>query len=124
MKKTHPDSIENPTPAGSEDLDPTRLSTVTRRADSARLRNPKHVVSLGKIFNVAQDADTRTLLAHASENLALLSVMTTRLAAQLEGPHRSVVLAIQQLAGLAEIQINQALDNLDAPQSTVKPVCH
>lgn len=79
---------------------------------------------MSKIFKVAPDADTHILLAHASENLALLSVITSKLATQLEGPHRNAVLAIQQLAGLAEILINRTLENLDAPQSTIKPVCH
>ncbi|MEB0223057.1 DUF6124 family protein [Pseudomonas sp. 10S4] len=79
---------------------------------------------MSKIFKVAPDVDTITLLAHASENLALLSVMTSKLATQLDSPHRNVVLAIQQLAGLAEILINRALENLDYPQSPIKPICH
>lgn len=56
--------------------------------------------------------------------LASLDVMTTDLTDQLEGSHRKVALAIQQLAVLAEMFINRALDNLDSPESSVKPVCH
>ncbi|MBK5549081.1 hypothetical protein JFU49_02095 [Pseudomonas sp. TH03] len=124
MKKNDPDSTENPIATVSEDLGPTRVSNVTRIDRGARLRTPKKSVPVSKIFKVAPDVDTITLLAHASENLALLSVMTSKLATQLDSPHRNVVLAIQQLAGLAEILINRALENLDYPQSPIKPVCH
>ncbi|MBB2887900.1 hypothetical protein FHR69_003840 [Pseudomonas umsongensis] len=31
---------------------------------------------------------------------------------------------MQQLAVLAEMLINRALDNLDSPMPTIEPVCH
>ncbi|MCP1441762.1 hypothetical protein J3D54_000894 [Pseudomonas sp. GGS8] len=65
-----------------------------------------------------------TLLGHTSETLASLNVMTTDLADQLEGSHRNVALAMQQLAVLAEMLINRALDNLDSPVSAVTPARH
>jgi hypothetical protein len=70
------------------------------------------------------DVDTPTLLAHASETLASMNVMTTDLADQLEGSHRNVALPIQQLAVLAEMLINRALDNLDSSLPAVTPVSH
>lgn len=70
------------------------------------------------------DVDTPTLLAHASETLASLNVMTTDLADladQLEGSHRNMALAMQQLAVLAEMLINRTLDNLDSPCQQSRP---
>ena len=122
MKKTNP--LENPTLSESEDLDLTQLSQATQRAVSARLRNPKQPDPVSHVFTILPDVDTPTLLAHASETLASLNVMTTDLADQLEGSHRNVALAIQQLAVLAEMLINRALDNLDSPTPAVMPVCH
>lgn len=122
MKKTNP--FENPTLSESEDLDLTQLSKATQRAVSARLRNPKQPDPVSHVFTILPDVDTPTLLAHASETLASLNVMTTDLADQLEGSHRNVALAMQQLAVLAEMLINRALDNLDSPLPVVEPVCH
>jgi hypothetical protein len=122
MKKTNP--LENPTLSESEDLDLTQLSQATQRAVSARLRNPKHPDPVSQVFTILPDVDTPTLLGHASETLASLNVMTTDLADHLEGSHRNVALAMQQLAVLAEMLINRALDNLDSPTPAIAPVCH
>jgi hypothetical protein len=122
MKKTNP--LENPTLSESEDLDLTQLSQATQRAVSARLRNPKHPDPVSHVFTILPDVDTPTLLGHASETLASLNVMTTDLADQLEGSHRNMALAMQQLAVLAEMLINRALDNLDSPMPAIEPVCH
>jgi hypothetical protein len=124
MKKNDPDSPESPSVTVSEEPGPTRVSNVTRIDRGARSRTPKKSAPVSKVFAVAPDVDTAILLAHASENLALLSVMTSKLAAQLDSPHRNVVMAIQQLAGLAEMLINRAMENLDYPHSPIKPVCH
>ncbi|WP_416769254.1 DUF6124 family protein [Pseudomonas sp. RHF3.3-3] len=67
------------------------------------------------LFTVVPDIDTRSLLCHASETLASLNVMTTDLASELEGSHRSVVLAVQQLTELGELLVNRALNNLEPP---------
>ncbi|WP_460147995.1 DUF6124 family protein [Pseudomonas sp. S2_A02] len=122
MKKTNPP--EDPTLSESEDLDLTQLSQATQRAVSARLRDPKQPDPVSHVFTILPEVDTPTLLAHASETLASMNVMTTDLADQLEGSHRNVALAIQQLAVLAEMLINRALDNLDSPTPMVTPVCH
>ncbi|UVM39517.1 DUF6124 family protein [Pseudomonas sp. B21-017] len=122
MKKTNP--LENPTLSESEDLDLTQLSQATQRAVSARLRNPKHPDPVSHVFTILPDVDTPTLLGHASETLASLNVMTTDLADHLEGSHRNVALAMQQLAVLAEMLINRVLDNLESPLPVVEPVCH
>ena len=124
MKKTTRNPLENPATPESETLDLDQLSKATQRAVSARLRDPKQPDPVSHIFTILPDVDTPTLLAHASETLASMNVMTTDLADQLEGSHRNVALAIQQLAVLAEMLINRALDNLDSPTPAVTPVCH
>jgi len=124
MKKTKPKPRGNPVTPESETLDLTQLSKATQRAVSARLRNPKQPDPVSHVFTILPDVDTPTLLGHASETLASMNVMTTDLADQLEGSHRNVALAIQQLAALAEMLINRALDNLDSPMPAVTPVCH
>ncbi|MGF6704019.1 DUF6124 family protein [Pseudomonas frederiksbergensis] len=124
MKKTKPKPRGNPVTPESETLDLTQLSKATQRAVSARLRNPKQPDPVSHVFTILPDVDTPTLLGHASETLASMNVMTTDLADQLEGSHRNVALAIQQLAVLAEMLINRALDNLDSPLPAVTPVCH
>ena len=124
MKKTTRNPLENPAISESEELDLTQLSQATQRAVSARLRNPKQPDPVSHVFTILPDVDTPTLLGHASETLASMNVMTTDLADQLEGSHRNVALAMQQLAVLAEMLINRALDNLDSPTPMVTPVCH
>ncbi|KJZ33316.1 DUF6124 family protein [Pseudomonas fluorescens] len=69
------------------------------------------------MFLVASNMDTESLLAQACESLASASVMTSDFAANLIGPQRNTVLAIQQIIMLAELAVNRALDNVD-PQAT------
>ena len=68
------------------------------------------------MFLVAPNMDTESLLAQACESLASASVMTSDFAANLIGPQRNTVLAIQQIIMLAELAVNRALDNVD-PQA-------
>ena len=109
MKKNSP----NPPDSATEPTDLSALSKATERTVSARLRNPKRPDPISHVFTLLPDIDTPTLLAHACETLASLSVMTTDLACELEGSRRNVALAIQQLSVLAELLVNRALDNLD-----------
>lgn len=115
MKKTTRNPLETPSLPTSEDLDPIELSETAQRAVSARLRNPSHPDPVSHVFTIVPDVDTTTLLVHASETLASLNAMTTDLACELEGSRRNVALAIQQLAVLAELLVNRALDHLDQP---------
>ena len=65
------------------------------------------------MFLVAPNMDTESLLVQACESLASASVMTSDFAANLIGPQRNTVLAIQQIIMLAELAVNRALDNVD-----------
>lgn len=115
MKKVTPNPPEAPTSSTSDPVDPVPLSETAQRAVSARLRNPSHPDPVSHVFTIVPDVDTPTLLVHASETLASINAMTTDLAFELEGSRRNVALAIQQLAVLAELLVNRALDHLDQP---------
>jgi hypothetical protein len=111
LKKITP----NP-PETSTDTDPLDLSETTERAVSARLRNPSHTDPISHVFTITPGVDSITLLSHACETLASLNVLITDLACKLEGSKRNVALSIQQLAVIAELLVNQALDNVDPPE--------
>lgn len=122
MKKITLTLVENQATSEPETLEPTQLPQATERAVSARRRNLNR-----NIFSIRPDVDTLTLLAHASETLASLNVMTMDFADRLEGPQRNVALALQQLTMLTELLVNRARDNLD-PNASVAvgepPVLH
>jgi hypothetical protein len=115
MKNNIQNSLEKASLAESETLDLAELSKITERRVSARLRNPNHLDPVSHVFTILPDIDTPSLLAHACETLASLNVMSTDLACDLESSRRNVALAIQQLAVVAELLVNRALDNLDPP---------
>lgn len=112
MKKT---TQSSPDPSAFETVDISKLSEITEPLVSARLRNPKHPDPVSQVFTIVPDVDTISLLCHACETLASLNVMSTDLACELESSRRNVALAIQQMAVLAELLVNRALDNLDPP---------
>jgi hypothetical protein len=68
------------------------------------------------MFQVAPDQDNESLLVHACESLAQASLMTSDIAAYIDIPQRRTVLAIQQIIMLAELAVNQVLDNHEIPQ--------
>ncbi|VVP26827.1 hypothetical protein PS903_04049 [Pseudomonas fluorescens] len=115
MKNNIQNSLEKASLAESETLDLAELSKITERRVSARLRNPNHLDPVSHVFTILPDIDTPSLLAHACETLASINVMSTDLACDLESSRRNVALAIQQLAVVAELLVNRALDNLDPP---------
>ena len=119
MKKITPNPPETDTPSEPETLDLTQLSQATQRAVSARLRNPNHLDPISHVFTLRPNIDTPSLLTHASETLASLNVMSTDLACELESSRRNIALAIQQLAVLAQLLVNRALDNI-APLDEVE----
>ncbi|MGL6241626.1 DUF6124 family protein [Pseudomonas sp.] len=67
------------------------------------------------MFVVAPEIDSESLLAHACESLASASVMSSDFAANLVGPQRHTVLAIQQVIMLAELAVNRVLDRVELP---------
>ncbi|MEB0044066.1 MULTISPECIES: DUF6124 family protein [unclassified Pseudomonas] len=67
-----------------------------------------------KVFIVAPDVDCGSLLAVASESLASASLMASDFAGGLEGAHRHMALAIQQIIMLAELAVNRVQDSSQA----------
>ncbi|MGE7962814.1 DUF6124 family protein [Pseudomonas sp. NPDC089918] len=114
MKKVTPNPPESP----SDPLDPVPLSEITEPAVSARLRNPNHADPISHIFTIVPGVHTETLLSHACETLASLNVLITDLACKLESSNRNVALSIQQLAVVAQLLVNRALDNIDSLEGT------
>ncbi|PNB71940.1 hypothetical protein C1X64_22675 [Pseudomonas sp. GW456-E7] len=64
------------------------------------------------MFTIAPNIDTESLLTHACESLASVSVMASDFATFLDGPQRSMLLGIQQVIMLADLAVNRALDNV------------
>ncbi|MGF6096106.1 DUF6124 family protein [Pseudomonas sp. 18175] len=64
------------------------------------------------LFSVTPNADVETLLANASETLGSAREMASTLAFDLEGPQRSLVLAIHQLVEMGSLLVDQALEQV------------
>ncbi len=64
------------------------------------------------LFSVAPEADTETLLANASETLSSAREMASTLAFDLEGPQRSLVLAIHLLVEMGGLLVDRALEQV------------
>ena len=60
--------------------------------------------------------DTESLLANASETLGSASEMLMNFAVMLHTSHRKTALGIAQVVMLAELAVNQALDNVEIPK--------
>ena len=65
-----------------------------------------------RLFSVTPDADTETLLANASETLSSVCEMANTLAFDLEGPQRSLALAIHQLVEMGGLLVDRALEQV------------
>lgn len=122
MKKPRLTLIKNPNFPGSDTLDLDQLTAAVEHYRSARRNNPRPSVPMRNIYVINPDIDTSTLLAFASENVALATSIASDLITQLEEPHRSVAYAIHRLAVSAELSLNQLLANIEASESDIKPV--
>ncbi|RON44954.1 hypothetical protein BK666_16195 [Pseudomonas frederiksbergensis] len=118
MKKKTPNDSGSSDGSNNENIDLSKLSDITEPLVSARLRNPNRPDPVSHVFTILPNVDKETLLCHASETLASLNVMSTDLAGDLESSRRNVALAIQQLAAMAELLVNRALDLLELPDGS------
>ncbi|MGL6246609.1 DUF6124 family protein [Pseudomonas sp.] len=112
MKKFGKNDAQGTTDASHLRL--VRLGDTTGRDTSIRVRKPRRSVPISEILSVAPGVDTITLLRQASETLASLNAVIANFAGKLDGSNRIVLGAIQQLAGIAELLVKQARDNLDS----------
>lgn len=118
MKKSSPIATESSGLSASTTVPSPKRSKPTEQLVSVPLRTHTRLEPPSQFFAVVPDVDTESMLCHASETLASLSVMATDLARELEGPRRHVILAIQQLSALGELLVNRALDNLEPPHGS------
>lgn len=118
MKKFATKSAESPNDFPNNTVDSSSPAKVTEQLVSVPLRTHTLRKSANCFFAVVPDVDTESVLCHASETLASLSVMATDLARELEGPRRHVIVGIQQLSALGELLVNRALDNLEPPRGS------
>lgn len=80
-------------------------------------RHPRRTLPLKQLLSVRDDVDTMTLLAHASDLLESLAVISANFADELDGSRRHVAVAIKQLSALAEIVVCRARDQVAAQES-------
>ena len=120
MSKIVPDPPFNTTTSTAEATEAVTLLTdreAIKRALDYYLDPPDQYAPKPRrpstMFMVVPDMDSESLLAQACESLASASVMASDFAANLIGPQRNTVLAIQQIIMLAELAVNRALDNVD-----------
>ena len=74
--------------------------------------SPNPSPSDSTLFNVTAEADSETLLANASETLSSARELASTLAFDLEGPQRSLVLAIHQLVEIGGLLVDRALEQV------------
>ena len=122
MKKITPDPPESLVTSPYASDDAGRLHAAAERALDHYLKPPAMRGSVANkcpssIFAVVPGLDRESLLAHASETLASVSVMATDLAFELEGSRRQVALAIAQMISLGQLLVNRVLDDVDQPRS-------
>jgi hypothetical protein len=116
MKKFDKNDAQRPTDASHLKL--VRLGEASGRDTNIRVRKPRRSVPINQIFTIAPGVDTLTLLHQASETLASLNAVIANFAHKLDGSNRAMLGAIQQLAGIAQLLVNQARDNLDPGNDT------
>lgn len=74
--------------------------------------SPNPPSSDSRLFNVTAEADSETLLANASETLSSARELASTLAFDLEGPQRSLALAIHQLVEIGGLLVDRALEQV------------
>ncbi|MFW9269535.1 DUF6124 family protein [Pseudomonas sp. NR3] len=94
---------------------PTRNEAATNHLSPFSRQNQELPGPVGNIFTILPNIDTQSLLCHASETLASLNVISSDLAGELHGSHRSMAIALLQLTELGELLVNRALENLEPP---------
>ncbi|MCS3841201.1 hypothetical protein HNR03_005833 [Pseudomonas sp. JAI111] len=116
MKKFGKNDAQRPNDVSHLKL--VRLGETSGRDTNIRVRKPRRSVPINQILTIAPGVDTLTLLHQASETLASLNAVLANFAHKLDGSNRAMLGAIQQLAGIAQLLVNQARDNLDPGNDT------
>ncbi|RMP62722.1 hypothetical protein ALQ18_03308 [Pseudomonas marginalis pv. marginalis] len=76
-----------------------------------------------QLFTVNPHQNTEAVLVNASETLSSLNAMTCNLAFNLDTAQRATMLAIQQMAALAQLLVDRALEQVSpSPESKNGPL--
>ncbi|MFJ7314348.1 DUF6124 family protein [Pseudomonas sp. NPDC098747] len=117
MKKITRLTLVGPVPADAQAPDQKTQSI----ASGSSQRKPRRTVPLKQMFSVREDVDTATLLAHASDLLESLALISANFADEYNGSQRHIAVAIKQLSALAEIVVCRARDQVVQQGSPASP---
>lgn len=117
MKKITRLTLVGPVPADAQAPDQKTQSI----ASGSSQRKPRRTVPLKQMFSVREDVDTATLLAHASDLLESLALISANFADEYDGSQRHIAVAIKQLSALAEIVVCRARDQVVQQGSPASP---
>jgi hypothetical protein len=120
--KPTPNPPEHEDTSPYESLDSKKLHEAAERALNHHFAPPpseKPKPRKGNLFSVSPDIDTEALLANASEDLLSISAISANLADDVEGPLRSVALAISRMSDGVRLLVERALDHIDTPNPAV-----
>ena len=100
-----------------ESLDSRKLNEAAERALDHYLTPPTADIMAApyqpnRLYLANPASNSECLLTDASGGLGSATVMLNNFAAHLEGTHRQTVLGIAQIVMLAELAVNQVLDNV------------
>ncbi|MGE8186990.1 DUF6124 family protein [Pseudomonas sp. NPDC086278] len=116
MIKPTPNPPQNEATSPYESLDSKKLHEAAERALNHHFaplpEKPKP--RKGNLFTVSPDIDTEALLANASEDLLSISAIAANLADDVEGPLRSVALALSRMSDGVRLLVERALDHIDS----------
>ena len=118
MFKPSPNPPESDTVSPYESLDSKKLHEAAERALDHHLAPPKPAPTkrTGQLFSVCPDINTDALLANASEDSRSISAIAAELADDVNGPQRSIALALSRMADGVHLLVERALDDLDEPK--------
>ena len=118
MFKVTPNPPDTDPVSPYESPDSNKLNDAAERALDHHFppTKPKQSKRNGQLFSVCPGINPETLLANASEDLLSISAIAANLADDVEGPQRSVALAISRMADGVHLLVERALDDLDEPE--------
>ena len=117
MFKVTPNPPENTGTPTEEPLDTEMLDREAADRAFAHYFPPTHDKPYkrrkGRLFTISTGIDPEALLANASEDMLSISAIAAKLADDVEGPNRSVALALSRIADGAQLMVERALDHLE-----------
>jgi len=118
MFKVTPNPPDTDPVSPYESPDSKKLNDAAERALDHHFppTKPKQSKRNGQLFSVCPDINTDALLANASEDSRSISAIAADLADNVDGPQRSVALALSRMADGVHLLVERALDDLDEPE--------